>query len=131
MKKYALLLCLLLLCLLLFPAARARSNPQDSNSIVWVAISESSYEYQAPIPQKTLAALLSGQYDRSFLTLPEVYWWISEKDGVKPQEQAGRAWGYSSMIHIKVDEIIRVTPLTEEHIRSIPKTKSEIADLKH
>jgi hypothetical protein len=103
----ATILVLLTLC--------ACSNATAEENI-WVAIADPTFEYQAQIPVATVRAIADGKYQKQYLYLKNVYWYSDEDKAVLPQSEAGKEYGYSSEVYVRISHITRIIPLTQEHI---------------
>ena len=93
----------------------AHSNAAAEENI-WVAVSDPTSEYQAQIPMATVRAIADGKYQKPYLHLRNVYWYSDADKAVLPQTEAGKEYGYSSEVYVRISHITRIIPLTQEHI---------------
>lgn len=87
-----------------------------NKSLIWVAITDNYSEYQVPIQKDLFERLVSGNYTEEYLHLTNIYWFNEVSSKVESQITAGKTFGYSNEAYIRTKYILRILPLTEEHI---------------
>lgn len=94
---------------------------------IWVAVAyemgQDGGEVLTHMHKDIYNKIILGKLTKGWLQLRNVHW---ANDGdLNPQEQAGLAWGYGSSMLIKVEDIERLVPLSDDAIALIEDKASE------
>ena len=96
------------------------SNIEKIEKPIWVFIStkknQETVDYRVQMQPKDFNNIMSGMLERGWIKLKPVYWY--KKGSVKKQSVASSNNGLTDEIIIRIENIIKINPLTQEYIDS-------------
>jgi hypothetical protein len=105
--------------LLLYSCAYSTSTRSVTDDI-WVAVSVLKFneveEYQAKLSAHDYNLITSHKIKKGWLQLNDVRW--VKNSGSDWQKNLGRHWGYGNTTIIRIENILRIIPLSEKYIKS-------------